>query len=344
MNLKGQTIHHRIFGQGQVTSHTEGYLTVRFPDGEKEFVFPTAFESFLSVEDQALQKEIRKLVKADALEDQAQREADQERIQESLRRQAAPRAGSKAARRSAPGHVAFKCTYCDGGSDEDSLGFLGPCSDNNIRRNILKDKRVWCSAPDCLCKTYLEGGITRKSLDAGHQLGGFICYESAMLRDWRAFAGVNHTGQKAGAARRLSQVGPNSLCLLTTRLPGSKEDERLIFAAFLADKSYEGDQDEAGYVAAGEGSRVSLSRQEALQMPFWRYHANQNQPSKSFWGSGLFRYLESAQAALVLRDIARLKLGKPEQAAADKLYADFCALNHLDQAALGEPQGALTRR
>ena len=78
--------------------------------------------------------------------------------------------------------------------------------------------------------------------------GGFVCYESAMLRDWRAFAGYVQIGKNKGTPFKLLKVQPYSLCILTTRDPDSEnESDRYIFAVFLVDETYAGDSREAGY-------------------------------------------------------------------------------------------------
>ena len=40
----------------------------------------------------------------------------------------------------------------------------------------------------------------------------------------------------------------NSLAILTTRLPGFPEKDRIIFALFIVDDFYEGDENTTGYV------------------------------------------------------------------------------------------------
>jgi len=58
MNLTNKKVNHRQFGDGTVTEQTPSTVTVQFPKkyGEKRFVYPSAFESFLTLKSK-VQKE-----------------------------------------------------------------------------------------------------------------------------------------------------------------------------------------------------------------------------------------------------------------------------------------------
>ncbi len=46
----GSTVHHNTFGEGRVTELKGIYITVKFKQGEKRFMFPDAFEgSYLKI-------------------------------------------------------------------------------------------------------------------------------------------------------------------------------------------------------------------------------------------------------------------------------------------------------
>lgn len=345
MDLKGKKVTHISLGEGKVVAQGDDHIAVRFKDRESAFAFPEAFDGFLSIGDKALNAALGKLIATKQGLIQQAEEEEQQRLEEVVRRLAQPYQGQHTSSRTGVrqrNNVAFKCTYCDGGKSKNSLGFQGVCSDANIRQNIERDKRSWCSQPDCACGDYLRGEISRDQLDQMMEDGGGVCYESAMFRDWRAYAGVVHTGPRAGQPMRLMQVSPGSLCALTTRLPGSREGERLVFGLFLVDDSYQGDGMEAGYVAAHERFRLQLSPQEAEQLPFWRYHSNDSRPEKAVWSSGLHRYFGTTQAALMLRDVAALRKGKPGGALAQEMYEHYCQLHSVKPESLGQPSGALT--
>lgn len=343
MEFKGLKVRHSVFGEGRVLEEGGGYIRITFGRKEKSFSFPGAFARHIRFEDPEAQSRLEALLKLDQKEQQAEELREQERMEETLKRLANPpqRTAGGGSRRAANDNVAFKCIFCDGGSNSGRTGFLGVCSDRNIRQNIQKDRRVWCGDPDCACRQYLDGQIDRIALDARAKAGEFICYESALFREWTARAGRVQRGEKRGTPMRMRPLQPGSLCALTTRLPGSREEERQVFAVFLVGQSFEGDGQEEGYVQAHERYRLELSPEEAASMPFWRYHSNDGQPHKAHWGSGLQRYFGTRQAALMLRDIVRLREGKPGEALAKEMYSRYCEQFGIEESTLGEPTGAL---
>lgn len=51
MNLRGVSVYHNVFGEGIIKQCDENYLVVSFSQGDKKFVYPDVFESFISVND-----------------------------------------------------------------------------------------------------------------------------------------------------------------------------------------------------------------------------------------------------------------------------------------------------
>ena len=49
---------HKTFGEGTVTEHIGNYITVKFASAEKKFVYPDAFERFLSLPGGGINSEI----------------------------------------------------------------------------------------------------------------------------------------------------------------------------------------------------------------------------------------------------------------------------------------------
>lgn len=49
---------HKTFGEGTVTEHIGNYITVKFATAEKKFVYPDAFDRFLSLENGGINAEI----------------------------------------------------------------------------------------------------------------------------------------------------------------------------------------------------------------------------------------------------------------------------------------------
>ena len=59
MLTNGQGVQHKVFGLGTVTGINGKYLTVAFQNVEKVFVYPDAFEKFLTLADGSVTDEIR---------------------------------------------------------------------------------------------------------------------------------------------------------------------------------------------------------------------------------------------------------------------------------------------
>ena len=58
MLVDNLVVNHKSFGLGTVVSHQGKYMTVRFENVQKIFVYPDAFESFLTLEDGTVSDEI----------------------------------------------------------------------------------------------------------------------------------------------------------------------------------------------------------------------------------------------------------------------------------------------
>ena len=58
MILENLAVRHNKFGDGSVTSFDGKYVTVAFASGERVFVYPDAFEKFLTVTDDGVMEQI----------------------------------------------------------------------------------------------------------------------------------------------------------------------------------------------------------------------------------------------------------------------------------------------
>ena len=56
MNLIGVLVNHKTFGEGIIKQYDANYLVISFSQGEKKFVYPDVFESFISVNDSNIAK------------------------------------------------------------------------------------------------------------------------------------------------------------------------------------------------------------------------------------------------------------------------------------------------
>ncbi len=89
MNLTNKKVHHHQFGDGVVTGQTISTVTVQFSEeyGKKKFLYPSAFESFLTINSPALREKLDAELCAirERLEDerrQREEEAEQRREEE----------------------------------------------------------------------------------------------------------------------------------------------------------------------------------------------------------------------------------------------------------------------
>lgn len=329
-------VNHVSYGEGTVIDLTESKITVKFEDRESKFIFPNAFNDYLTTDN----RELINAIRIAFAERQRQEIIEEQKAIDKIRR-TEPKVGYKNVERS---NIAFKCNYCDGGQSSDSVGFKNVCSDNMIVYNIEHAHHIWCSSSSSPCKKYTDGEITRTDLEAlmcSSEYNSSVCYESKMLRDWKASAGVIQTGVNKGKPMRLLKVQKNSLAVLTTRDPYTSENERYVFAAFLVDENYQGDGNIEGYVSTGSRWKIELTSQEAHTILFWNYYVNQNQPMVVKFGSGLHRYLSDEQAAQILRDIAEVKTNVIEKEFALQFFEHFCTINRLDVNSIPNPNGAL---
>ena len=152
------------------------------------------------------------------------------------------------------------------------MGFRCACSEDMIDYNIRIANHTWCCNPESPCYQYYYGQISREELDVLCDGDGFVCYESKMLENWRASAGTALTGENNGKPMTLGKVQLNSLCVLTTRLPYQKEEERIIFGVFIVDDAFEGDMREEGYVTTNSIYKLELSPKEAEKLKYWNYY------------------------------------------------------------------------
>ena len=101
MELMDQNVRHARFGVGTIVEMQPRRITVVFaqPYGQKRFVYPDAFETYLSVDDQALRSAIDLDIGARHAQIEAEKKALQERL-EAQYKQAAEEKSQERARAS----------------------------------------------------------------------------------------------------------------------------------------------------------------------------------------------------------------------------------------------------
>ena len=152
-----------------------------------------------------------------------------------------------------------------------------------------------------------------------------------MLIDWIAEAGTHRPSKyDEGITLRIKNAFKNSLAILTTRIPASKEKDRFVFAVFIIDDFFEGDEDKTGYVSAHLRYRMQFTLEEGKKLPFWKYHTNKKQPSRPLWSTGLFRYIAEDEGVQILRDAVAIKKGTEDEQLANEFLRFYCDENRLD--------------
>lgn len=84
MELTGIAVSHGKFGPGEILGEHEGKITVQFagPYGQKDFVYPDAFERFLIAQDASLQGELQEALAGRRLELERARRERLERVEQ----------------------------------------------------------------------------------------------------------------------------------------------------------------------------------------------------------------------------------------------------------------------
>jgi len=204
-------------------------------------------------------------------------------------------------------HLAFKCTYCDGGQGE-HVGFAGTCSDEIIRKNI-RGGRVWCEAGPC--GEYYENSFSGERPETP-------CYESVLFREWWFCGGVRPPGPREGQPMPIQRVEEGDIAVFTSRFPDeSREEQRRIVGLFLISEVYEDDVG-ATYVSADSRLRMRFPMPSARKLYFWDYYRNASGGPK--WGSGLFRYLGDDQVARLLADAQMVLPGAEDRSIIAEMY------------------------
>lgn len=210
--------------------------------------------------------------------------------------------------------IALKVTYNDGGADNSLFGFNGTCSNTTIYENVAVRKMTNCSAEGKPCRDFVERGLKgRRPLET-------YCYERHLFAKKRLKfgCGMYHNGQKAGTAIPVSGINAGDIAFLTTVLPGTRGDERIVFGCFrIAHEPRI--RDNWGYMIESDGTMdVRIPESVARQMSFWRFYENKDDSTK--WASGLFRKLDEDQTVALLGDLLARLGDAPER---DKLLTNL---------------------
>lgn len=342
MEFIGEIVKHKAFGLGKITEFNETYIVVKFSDEtEKAFVFPDSFDTYLALQNEVLSKQVdEKLIVY--REKEAERKVKEEELKREelllrMMREELEHA-KKTGIKKVDSNIAFKCTYCDGGSNENNIGYREVCSDENIDYNINVAKSKSCI--DSACNYYLQGSVTREELVKGVDEGNIHCYESQLLNQWRAYPDIKFI-ENGGKTKNIKNVNQGSVVLLTTILPNEKEKDRIIFGAYFLEDKFDLEYKINGYLGAYDKHRIELSLEEAKMLKFWDFYYNKNNPEKINNSSVLYRYFDDMQSAQVLKAITEIKIGTEQEELSQEMFEHYCKIKNINVEKVSQPAGAL---
>lgn len=331
MNIINERVKHKVWGVGVIGEKDGNIISVDFNGTIKKLQFPDAFEKFLTFEETALQDEVVLLLDKKEIKAKEHLVKLEKKVKQISQRRNKTKKVIK-------GNIAIKCTLCDGGKTDQTIGFTGVCSPEMIKTNISSNK-VWCKKAKC--KNYYDEEITYDELLQVYEEEGKVCFESTMLKDLVVGAGVNQNPKKSGDPRKFREVRTNGLLVYTTRLPKEAERERIIVAISVIDEYFEGDKKIEGRITGSEKYTIKLSLEEAKQLKFWDFYYNVNNPKSIQFSTGLFRYLDNQQSMQIIQKIGEIKKDHYQGVTAKELLEYYGEVNGLDITKIEPAKGPL---
>ena len=182
------------------------------------------------------------------------------------------------------GNIAFKCNWND-------KYYKAPCSLDAYYFNIQQG-RAWCSSTFNKCREF-NNEVTLKH---------HPCYESIALKEVYFGAGVDHTGDRF-QPRHIYSAKVGRMAILTTRLPGTDEKERLVIGCLFIESVLD-DPKEETKIFGDKTKSIEINYKE-IKVKFWDYYKNAGAENLILWASGLFRYVKDETVFNILKEIGR---------------------------------------
>jgi hypothetical protein len=334
MEFVGELVEHKTFGTGKITEFNDIYIVVKFEDDTlKDFVYPDAFDLYLKLINQTLYKQVK-----EKLDIHKKKEAEKE-LREIERKEEAHKLkllkaeienSKKISIKKIDSNIVFKCNYCDGGSNNNGIGYKSVCSDEIINYNINIAKNKVCSELECNCNQYLIENITRSELEDRNNENKNFCYERKLLNNWFSYPDLSFIAKNGAKVKSLKNVNQGSLVLLSTVLPNEKEKDRIIFGAYLLQDDYLFAYNTEGYLKAHDKYRVELSLDESKKIRFWNYCYNTKNPKRIANSSTAYKYFDDVQAAQVLKAIMDIKKNTSEETIVNEIFENYCKEKNID--------------
>ena len=295
-------------GEEGVIVAVDDYIKVNFGERTAKYALDAFLQGILVFVDQENQKEVAVAIEQKRIQDREREE--QERIQKE-------KADLLRQREKNPNdNMVFRSQICDGGTEDCSNWFKGPCSCSLRKYHIHDPHQTFCNRGS-VCKRCSEGALPESAIEEAYR-GEGLCYESKILLDHVIKAGWDIdkvTGKMI--APRSWRLKDDHLAILMTVEPGKKQSEAIIYSVFLTSETTQADALNEGSTKAAPGCFIDLTIQEARQMQLWKYMPAVEGKDPTKWGSGLFRYVSDGVAARILADIVEIvkKRNDPDQTA-----------------------------
>lgn len=149
--------------------------------------------------------------------------------------------------------------------------------------------------------------------------------EEGLFATWSVSTGVYLSGYSKGAPRIPERMKPNSLCLLTQREAGEREEKRRIIGAFMVKENFFGVNCRDGVINAHPSCRIVLVPEK--RPAFWPYITEDAE--KCRWGNAALKYFSNQAAERILFDMLKLADTAEEQEKFYRFYQYFCKINRL---------------
>ena len=69
-NIIGQIVLHKAFGKGEICDFTNNIIKISFQTGERDFVFPDAFELYLKATDENFHNYVKTLIEETMIQEE----------------------------------------------------------------------------------------------------------------------------------------------------------------------------------------------------------------------------------------------------------------------------------
>lgn len=147
----------------------------------------------------------------------------------------------------------------------------------------------------------------------------------AIMKAGEVSTGHYLSGYSKGKPRAAQRVKPNSCCLITGIPDGGKEEDRLIYGAFMAAEDFFGENCEDGLVKGHKRYKIALPAAKTLR--YWDMFESEDPLPR--WGNVPFKFFSNSLMKRILISMKNQVAGTEKENALAKFYEYFCKINRL---------------